>query len=76
VDVYLMSDPGRRFDGVVESIGYGVSPDESSRANGLPQIDHTLNWVHLSARFPVRVRVEHPDARLFRVGATAISVVR
>jgi multidrug efflux system membrane fusion protein len=76
VDVYLMSDPGRRFDGVVESIGYGVNPDESTRANGLPQIDHTLNWVHLSARFPVRVRVENPDSRLFRVGVTAISVVR
>jgi len=76
VDVYLMSDPGRRFDGVVESIGYGVNPDESSRENGLPQIDHTLNWVHLSARFPVRIRVERPDPQMFRVGVTAISVVR
>lgn len=76
VDVYLMNDPGRRFDGVVESIGYGVNPDESTRANGLPQIDHTLNWVHLSARFPVRIRVARPDPQLFRVGVSAISVVR
>jgi multidrug efflux system membrane fusion protein len=75
-EVYLMNDPGRRFDGVVESIGYGVTPDDSNQVNGLPQVDHTLNWVHLSARFPVRIRVEHPDPQLFRVGVSAISVIR
>lgn len=75
-DLYLMSDPTRRFDGYVESIGFGVMPDESSLSNGLPQINHTLNWVHLSARFPVRIRIEHPDPRLFRIGETAITVVR
>ncbi|MDR3762535.1 MAG: HlyD family efflux transporter periplasmic adaptor subunit [Acidobacteriota bacterium] len=76
VDVYLMNDPNRRFDGVVESIGYGVNPDESNRANGLPQIDHTMNWVHLAARFPVRIRVTQPDPQLFRMGVSAITVVR
>jgi membrane fusion protein, multidrug efflux system len=75
-DVYLMNDASRRFDGVVESVGYGVNPDESNRANGLPQVDHTLNWVHLSARFPVRIRVDHPDPQQFRVGVSAISVIR
>jgi multidrug efflux system membrane fusion protein len=39
-------------------------------------VDRTLNWVHLSARFPVRIRVTDPDPDLFRVGATAITVVR
>ncbi len=76
VDVYLMNNPSHRFDGIVESIGYGVHPDDSNRASGLPQIDRTLNWVHLSARFPVRIRVNHPDSQLFRVGVTAIGVVR
>lgn len=75
-DIYLMSDPNRRFDGYVESVGYGVTPEEANQSNGLPQINHTLNWVHLSARFPVRVRILHPDPQLFRVGETAISVVR
>lgn len=75
-DVYLMNDPGRRFDGVVESIGYGVTPDDSNQVNGLPQVDHTLNWVHLSARFPVRIRVDRPDPQMFRVGVSAISVIR
>ena len=76
VDVYLMSDPNRRFDGYVESIGYGVAPEDTALANGLPQVDRTLNWVHLSARFPVRIRIDHPDSRAFRIGVTATSIVR
>ncbi len=76
VDVYLMGNQSRRFDGVVESMGNGVSPDDTNTSNGLPQIDHTLNWVHLAARFPVRIRVINPDPALFRMGETAIGIVR
>jgi multidrug efflux system membrane fusion protein len=76
VDIYVLSNPSRRFDGVVESIGYGVSPEDSRVSNGLPQIEHTLNWVHIAARFPVRIRVQNPDPALFRIGETAVSIVR
>jgi multidrug efflux system membrane fusion protein len=76
VDLYLMGNQSRRFDGVVESMGNGVSPDDTNLSNGLPQIDHTLNWVHLAARFPIRIRVVNPDPALFRMGETAISIVR
>ncbi|RZU41280.1 efflux RND transporter periplasmic adaptor subunit [Edaphobacter modestus] len=76
VDVYLMDNPHRRFDGVVDSVGRGVFPEDGAVAAGLPQVDRTLNWVHLSARFPVRIRITNPDAEAFRIGATAITVVR
>ncbi|MBB5328735.1 biotin/lipoyl-binding protein [Tunturiibacter gelidoferens] len=76
VDVYLMGHPDRRFDGIVESIGYGVFPEDGAVTGGLPNIERTLNWVHLSTRFPVRVRVQDPDPDLFRIGATALTVVR
>jgi membrane fusion protein, multidrug efflux system len=76
VDVFLMGHPNRKFQGVVESIGYGVFPEDGSVQAGLPQIERTLNWVHLSSRFPVRVRVKDPDPALFRLGATAVTVVR
>jgi len=76
VDVYLMGHPDRKFDGVVDSIGYGVFPEDGRVSAGLPDIDRTLNWVHLSSRFPVRVRVENPDPALFRIGSTAVTVVR
>jgi multidrug efflux system membrane fusion protein len=76
VDVYLMGHPDRKFDGVVESVGYGVFPEDGKVSAGLPDIERTLNWVHLSTRFPVRVRVRNPDPAVFRIGATAVTVVR
>jgi membrane fusion protein, multidrug efflux system len=76
VDVYLMEHPDRKFQGVVESVGYAVFPEDGKVSAGLPDIEKTLNWVHLSARFPVRVRVEDPDPSLFRIGASSVTVVR
>ena len=76
VDVYLMGHPDRKFNEVVESVGFGVFPEDGKVAGGLPDIDRTLNWVHLSSRFPVRVRVQDPDPALFRIGSTAVTVVR
>ncbi len=76
VDLYLMGHPDRRFNGTVESVGYGVFPEDGGVSGGLPNIERTLNWVHLSSRFPVRIRVQDPDPDLFRIGATAVTVVR
>jgi membrane fusion protein, multidrug efflux system len=76
VDVYLMGHPERKFSGRVESIGYGVFPEDGSVVAGLPNIERTLNWVHLSSRFPVRILIQNPDADLFRIGATAVTIVR
>jgi multidrug efflux system membrane fusion protein len=76
VDVYLLGHPERRFNGIVESVGFGVFPEDGKVSAGLPDIERTLNWVHLSARFPVRVRVQDPDPQLFRIGETAVTVVR
>jgi membrane fusion protein, multidrug efflux system len=59
-DVYVLARPDRRFSGVVESIGFGVTPDPDVFGRlepGLPDVQRTLNWVHLAARYPVRVRV-------------------
>ena len=76
VDVYLMGHPEKKFLGIVQSIGHGVFPEDGEVADGLPNIERTLNWVHLSTRFPVRILVQNPDSELFRIGATAVTVVR
>jgi multidrug efflux system membrane fusion protein len=75
--VYLMSDTGQRFQGEVDSISYGISPDEGGLAlpGGLPRIQRTLNWVHVAQRFPVKIRVDHPNPELFRVGTSAVAVL-
>jgi len=78
-DVYVLSKPNLRFSGVVDSIGFGVTPDADLVGRfeqGLPDVQRTLNWVHLASRFPVRVRVEHPSPELFRVSESAVVVIR
>jgi multidrug efflux system membrane fusion protein len=78
-DVYVMSKPNRRFSGVVDSIGFGVTPDADVIGRfeqGLPDVQRTSNWVHLASRYPVRVRVENPTPELFRVSESAVVVVR
>ena len=78
-DVYVLSKPDVRFSGVVDSIGFGVTPDADvfgTLAPGLPNAQRTLNWIHLASRYPVRVRVKEPSPELFRVGESAIVVIR
>jgi membrane fusion protein, multidrug efflux system len=78
-DIYIMSKPDVPFSGVVESIAFGVTPDADKVGRlepGLPDVQRTLNWVHLASRYPVRVRVENPPADLFRVSQSAIVVIR
>jgi membrane fusion protein, multidrug efflux system len=78
-DVYVMSDPGLRFTGVVESTGYGVTPDPSILGKftaGLPDVQRTLSWVHLASRYPVRIRIQSPPAEGIRLGESAVVVIR
>jgi multidrug efflux system membrane fusion protein len=78
-DVYVMSRPDQRFSGVVESVGFGVTPDPDVIGRwgpGLPEVQRTLNWVHLASRFPVRVRVENPSSELFRISESAVVTIR
>jgi multidrug efflux system membrane fusion protein len=78
-DVYVLSKPDVRFSGVVDSIGFGVTPNADvfgTLTQGLPDVQRTLNWVHLASRYPVRVRVKNPPPELFRISESAVVVIR
>jgi membrane fusion protein, multidrug efflux system len=78
-DVFVMSKPDVRFSGRVDSVGFGVTPDADVFGHlepGLPDVQRTLNWVHLASRYPVRVRVENPPPELFRISESAVVVIR
>jgi membrane fusion protein, multidrug efflux system len=77
--VYVLSRPGVRLDGVVDSVGFGVTPDADligKLTQGLPDVQRTLNWVRLASRFPVRVRIASGSPNLFRLGESAVVVIR
>jgi multidrug efflux system membrane fusion protein len=79
-EVYVMSRPTVHYKGVVDSVGFGVTPDAdligSYSPPGLPDVQRTLNWVHLASRFPVRVRIESQPSESFRLGESAVVIIR
>ena len=77
VDVYLLSAPGHHFNGKVQGIGWAVlSRDEIDVSHGVPAVPRELNWVHIAQRFPVRIEIEDPDPALFRMGASAVAIIK
>jgi membrane fusion protein, multidrug efflux system len=79
-DVYVLSRPSVRYDGIVDSVGFGVQPDSTLvgtfSSTGLPDVQRSLNWVHLATRFPVRVRINAPETEPFRLSESAVVVIR
>ncbi|HAA0738837.1 TPA_asm: multidrug transporter subunit MdtN [Salmonella enterica subsp. diarizonae] len=74
--IRLMSDSGKTFQGKVDSIGFGVLPDDGGMViSGLPRVSRSINWVRVAQRFPVKIMVEKPDAALFRIGASAVATL-
>ncbi len=78
-DVYTLSRPNVRYDGIVDSVGFGVLPDTTlvgSFSSSLPDVQRSLNWVHLATRYPVRVRINAPESEPFRISESAVVVIR
>lgn len=62
--IRLMSDSGKTFEGKVDSIGYGVLPDDGGLVlGGLPKVSRSINWVRVAQRFPVKIMVDKPDPK-------------
>jgi membrane fusion protein, multidrug efflux system len=78
-DVYVLSRPTVRLNGIVDSVGFGVTPASdviSNLGTGLPDVERTLNWVHLASRYPVRVRITDQPNDTLRLGESSVIVIR
>ncbi|MBV8551366.1 MAG: biotin/lipoyl-binding protein [Acidobacteriaceae bacterium] len=75
-DIYVLAKPTQRFTGVVQSTTFGVTPENVTFGPYLPDVNRSLNWVHLATRYPVRVRVDNPPPELFRIGESAVVIIR
>jgi len=74
--IHLMSDSRKTFTGKVDSIGYGVLPDDGGVIlGGLPRVSRSINWVRVAQRFPVKIMVDKPDPDMFRIGASAVATL-
>ena len=76
--VTLMSYPDHPIDGVVDSVGWGISQQDGSTGfELLPNISPTFEWIRLAQRVPVRIHLhEVPEEVALRVGTTASVLVK
>ena len=76
--ITLMSHPDIELKGVVDSIGYAISPpdiaDTEGTSNLVPQIKPTFDWVRLPQRVPVRIRLEDVPKDIQLISGTTASV--
>lgn len=76
VDVFLAAYPGRHFRGEVQGISRANYPDNVVVKEGLPQVQRTLNWVMLAARFPVRIKlIDRDPQHPYRMGMSAFTTI-
>lgn len=73
--VWMMADGAHPISGTVESIGWGVRPEDGGGPS-LPAVGRTLSWVVVAQRFPVRIRLDHPPEAAMRIGTTVSVLVR
>jgi multidrug efflux system membrane fusion protein len=76
--VYLSSTPNQQFRGRVQGIGWAVKPEGETDLpfGAVPIVKRELNWVRVAQRFPVRIEIENPDQNLFRMGASAVAIIK
>jgi len=79
--ITLMSLPGTKLKGVVDSIGCAVNPpniaDTEGVSNLVPQVQPTFDWVRLPQRVPVRIHLDEiPEDIQLVAGMTASVAIR
>ena len=75
--VTLMTYSDMPLEGVVQSIGWGISQSDGSTGHELlPSISPTFEWIRLAQRVPVSIHLSDlPESVLLRVGTTCSVLV-
>jgi multidrug resistance efflux pump len=75
--VTLMSYSDQPLEGRVDSVGWGIAPDDGTTGfELLPQVSPTFEWIRLAQRIPVRIHLDElPEGVALRVGTTASVLV-
>lgn len=71
--VTLMAYPDQPLAGTVESLGWGIAPNDGNIGyNLLPSIKPVFQWIRLAQRIPVRIKLGNlPEGVELRYGLTA-----
>lgn len=69
--IRLLGHESEPFEGVVESVAWGIFVPDGSTVQLLPNVSQTIDWVRLPNRFPVRIQVTGKPSVPLRIGQTA-----
>lgn len=67
--------PGKLFPATVESVGLGVSQNDTDPSTGLPKIRTDSGWVQEAQRFPVRLTLDEGRPKGVRYGSQVTVVI-
>ncbi len=70
VRLTMMGHEAQPFQGVVNSLAWGIFLSDGSTVDLLPQVSQTIDWVRLPNRFPVRIDVQGATPVPLRIGQT------
>jgi multidrug resistance efflux pump len=72
VSIRFAPRPDREFSGTIESLGWGISDNDAVDRLSLPSIAPTVDWVRLTQRYPIRIKLGPEALKLpLKVGVTA-----
>jgi multidrug resistance efflux pump len=73
VQVTLLGYPHDPFEGIVNSVAWGIYIADGSGGDAtdlLPAVSQTIDWVRLPQRFPVRIKITGKPPVPLRIGQT------
>lgn len=70
VRLTMMGHEAQPFQGVVNSLAWGIYMSDGATVDLLPQVSQTIDWVRLPNRFPVRIDVQGKTPVPLRIGQT------
>jgi len=70
VRLTMMGHEAQPFQGVVNSLAWGIYISDGATVDLLPQVSQTIDWVRLPNRFPVRIDVQGSTPVPLRIGQT------
>ncbi len=77
VSIHFAPRPFEGFNGTIESLGWAIYQADASTQNLLPNVAPTVDWVRLTQRYPVRIRLDAEVRKLpLKIGVTASVRVR
>lgn len=76
VELVLDAAPGRIFNGVVMSVGYGVADSSANTVGGLTSVQTSQGWLRQAQSFPVLIHFADDQAKNFiRAGGQVNAII-